>query len=211
MLISRGKDGSLLWVPERIQPIGAFRNLIFECHWHRLVMVCNLLRKWFYLLITWIDNYCEVLLAIYSYLSVLRSSSFSAYHAEEVQALAEIRFRFREKTQPHSYVSWLASELAEDYPPGLFLKAPYLVTEWDEPLFQKLLENFNPQKGQVMLMAREHPNVIPEGGWKIEKWYGTEYYVQKLEPWLVQKVGGLVFFFWNSGWHLPRQMIRLWN
>ncbi|KIJ30195.1 hypothetical protein M422DRAFT_187437 [Sphaerobolus stellatus SS14] len=132
-------------------------------------------------------NYHNIILSFYNYISLLKSSVFAPYHFEDVKAMTELSFRFRENSQPQAYVSWLASELSQGYPPDLLLKGSLLVSEWDESAFRQLLDCFTPDKGRLMLMAKDHPTIHPEGGWKIERWYKTSYHVQKLDPELIKQ------------------------
>ena len=63
-------------------------------------------------------HYDSVLHAIFDYIALLRRSfPLQPYHHAEVATMAETRFRFREKAQPHSYAAALAHNFAEPYPP----------------------------------------------------------------------------------------------
>ncbi|KIJ53958.1 hypothetical protein M422DRAFT_201065 [Sphaerobolus stellatus SS14] len=132
-------------------------------------------------------NYRQVILSVYNYISLLKSSQFAPYYFEEVKTLAELSFRFKEKSQPQGYVSWLSSELSEGYPPELLLKASSIVSEWDEAPIREILDSFTPDKGRIMLMAKDHPTVHPAGAWKSERWYGTQYCVQRFDPEILEQ------------------------
>ncbi|KAH9948332.1 LuxS/MPP-like metallohydrolase [Amylocystis lapponica] len=138
------------------------------------------------------DGYAHhehILLAIFNYISLLRTSPLEAYHFEEMSTMAEIRFRFQEKVQPHTYVSGLAYELSESYPPECILSGASLFREWDEALVRETLEALTLGQGRVMLEAREHSEEIvgKDAQWQAERWYGGEYCVRRMDPAFVEK------------------------
>lgn len=105
--------------------------------------------------------------------------------------MSAINFRFQEKMQPHTYVGWLARELACPYPPSEVLGASELFLEWDESAVRELLDNYLlPEKGRVILEAREHPEV-PSDAWQTERWYGAEYRVRRQDEDVLKKASGI--------------------
>ncbi|KZT12293.1 LuxS/MPP-like metallohydrolase [Laetiporus sulphureus 93-53] len=134
-------------------------------------------------------HYGDVLLAIYGYLNMLRSSPLDEYHFKEISSMSKIRFRFQEKSQPHTYVNWLSYQLSEEYPPELILSGDSIIREWDEVLVRKTLEVLRPENGRVTLEAREHAEEIigKDAQWCTEKWYGTRYCVQRIDSSLMDK------------------------
>lgn len=135
-------------------------------------------------------HYKDVLAAFYDYLALLRDSPLAPHHFAELMQMSAINFRFQEKVQPHTYVGWLARELARPYPPAEVLSASDLFLEWDERAVRELLETYIlPEKGRVTLQAREHPEV-PSDAWKTERWYGAEYCVRRLDEELLKKASG---------------------
>ncbi|KAI0367165.1 LuxS/MPP-like metallohydrolase [Pilatotrama ljubarskyi] len=139
-------------------------------------------------------HYQDVLHAIFAYLSLLRSSPLPLYHFAEVSTMAETRFRFKEKSQPHRYASALAHALAEPYPPQWLLSGDHLYREWDEPLVRRLLDGFVPARSRATLEAKTHLDEVvgKDVQWETEKWYGTRYAVQKYDQVFLQKVSRLL-------------------
>ena len=105
--------------------------------------------------------------------------------------MSKVAFRFSEKSQPHTFVSQTAGRLAEPRPPEWILSGS-VVREWNEESVREILECLVPGKGRVMVMAKEHEQevVAPVGDliWEKERWYGTEYYVRRLEEEFFKKV-----------------------
>ncbi|KAI0658946.1 LuxS/MPP-like metallohydrolase [Cubamyces menziesii] len=137
-------------------------------------------------------HYRDVVRAVYSYIALLRASfPLEAYHFDEVKTMAETRFRFKEKAQPHKYASALAHGLAEPYPPEWLLSGAYLYREYDEALVKGILEGFAPGRGRIVLEAKEHRAEVmgDDVVWETEKWYGTQYAVKRLDESFHQDLG----------------------
>ncbi|KZT69510.1 LuxS/MPP-like metallohydrolase [Daedalea quercina L-15889] len=135
-------------------------------------------------------HYKDILAAFYDYIALLRSSSIKPYHFDEMRRMSEINFRFQEKMQPHTYVGWLAGELARPYLPSQVLSASELFLDWDPQVVQDLLNEYVlPEKGRVILEAREHPDVA-QSEWLRERWYGAEYCVRRIDEELLKKTRG---------------------
>lgn len=102
--------------------------------------------------------------------------------------MAATRFRFQEKYQPHTYARDIACRLLEPIPPERILDSGALTREWDEQCVRELLGFFAPDKGRVLLMAKDHEPDGSDAQWEVERWYGTEYNVKRLEAEFIQKV-----------------------
>lgn len=132
----------------------------------------------------------EVVLTVFNYMTLLRSSDIELYHFEEQRDMSAVSFRFREKSQPHSYSTWLCDQLLEPYPPAWVLSGSSLLRRWDESLIRDILGLLTPERGRVMIMAKHHDSqVVGEDlEWHTERWYGTEYHVQRLSQEFIDKV-----------------------
>lgn len=138
-----------------------------------------------------IGNYHEVVRAVFSYISLLRTSISSLPpHFEELKELSEISFHNREKSQPHTYVASLTRRLEEDPPSQWLLNADSLYRKYSEVAVRVILDCLSPEKARLTLSARNHENCIETNriGWQKEKWYGTEYAVQKFSSDMLEKV-----------------------
>ena len=140
-------------------------------------------------------NYRGVVRTIFSCILLLRTSisSFPPYF-EELKELSEMFFRNREKSQPHTYVISLAGRLEEDPPARWLLSADSLYREYNEVAVEAVLDNLLPERARLTLSARDHENLVETNqiDWQKEKWYGTEYAVQKFSPDIFEEVGPYV-------------------
>ncbi|KAI0646092.1 LuxS/MPP-like metallohydrolase [Trametes meyenii] len=147
-------------------------------------------------------HYRDVVEAIFDYIALLRESPLPTYHYNEVNTMTATSFRFKEKSQPHTYASTLAHALAEPYPPEWLLIGAYVYREWDETTVRRLLDGFVPARARITLEAKNHVKEVvgPNVHWLTEKWYGTQYAVQKIDDALLDKISGTHA---NEELHLP--------
>ncbi|KAF8205797.1 Metalloenzyme, LuxS/M16 peptidase-like protein [Mycena galopus ATCC 62051] len=151
-----------------------------------------------YLTIDGFKNHREVSLTVFKYLTLLRESQFEGFHQHEIVTLAQTKFRFKEKSRPDSYATWVAEHMTRPVPLELILSAQALVWDWDgddqpggggEAKVREYLDTFRVENARVTLMAKgaEHTKLAPNAIWKTEPWYGTEYYVEKFDDAFIQQ------------------------
>ena len=126
------------------------------------------------------EQYREVISACFQYLDLLRSSPLPQWHFEESKELADIRFRFAEKSSPDSYATNISTHMKWPTPRELVISGPSLLWDWDEKLVRKVLEGLSPESGRVFVMGKNMDEIDVNGPWEAEKWYGTEYKVEKM-------------------------------
>lgn len=136
-------------------------------------------------------SYLTVVRTVFSYISLLKTSisSFPQYF-EEFRELSEMFFRNREKSQPHAYVVSLAARLEDDRPAESLLSADSLYREYNEEAVKAVLGCLLPGKARLTLSAKDHETLAVSSGivWQNEKWYGTEYAVQKFGTDILEEV-----------------------
>ncbi|KAJ7256509.1 Metalloenzyme, LuxS/M16 peptidase-like protein [Mycena haematopus] len=147
------------------------------------------------------QNHREISLTVFKYLELLRESQFEGFHQHEMVTLAQTKFRFKEKSRPDSYATWVAEHMTRPVPLELVLSAPALMWDWDgddqpggggEAKVRAYLDTFRVENARVTLMAKgeEHAKLAPNAVWKKEPWYGTEYYVEKFDDAFIQRAQG---------------------
>ncbi|KZV96205.1 hypothetical protein EXIGLDRAFT_747787 [Exidia glandulosa HHB12029] len=130
-------------------------------------------------------RYREVVLTMCKYLNLLRdTSSFPIHLFNELKVLAETRFNFAEKRTSDSYVSALSEQMQRPFPPENVLSGNTLLWDWDEPLVRRILAELLPEKGRVIVMAKDYAPLgleDPSVKWDQEKWYKTTYNLQDMD------------------------------
>ena len=129
------------------------------------------------------------MLAVFNYISLIKSSTMDLWHQHEIAQISDIRFRFQEKRQPQDTAVSLSQQLAMPYPLELVMKAGTVTLPWDSAngeglaAAQRLLASLKVEECRTVLMGRkdEHDKVAGEQEWLTEPIYGTQYRVQRYD------------------------------
>lgn len=112
---------------------------------------------------------------VFQYIELLKKTGVQESTFGEVQSLASLAFRFKEKYPPSQYTSRLAGLMQHGYPPQFVLSGPSLIREYNPDLINKNLSCLRPDNFRIMVASREAPNGIQFT--KKERWYDTEFEV----------------------------------
>ena len=98
--------------------------------------------------------------------------------------MAEVNFRFREKTQSYRFTSELSSFMHKSLPREYLLSGYGLLRKFDPKLIKQGLEYLQPDNFRMLIVSRDFP-----GTWELkEKWYGTEYTCQPIPAELMDEI-----------------------
>ncbi|MFC1579177.1 insulinase family protein, partial [Pseudomonadota bacterium] len=98
------------------------------------------------------EQYSRVVELFFSYMKMLRREGAQQWLYEEQARLAALGFRFKERVEPMSYVSAIASGM-HDYAPLDILRGPYIMDRYDEIMLNGLLEHIRVDNALVILTA----------------------------------------------------------
>ncbi|GAA5900616.1 uncharacterized protein JCM6883_002901 [Sporobolomyces salmoneus] len=124
-----------------------------------------------------LDNYEEIAQLVFAYISLLRSSPPSSTLFSEVAALSSLAFRFKESSSPSNTTSMLSMSMSKPYPREKLLSAPWLCTEWHPQQVDDLLKLMTPENSRLFVVSQKEVGGRVYG--EKEKWYGTEYCIEK--------------------------------
>jgi insulysin len=154
------------------------------------------------------QNYREVGMATFKYISMLRSTDLSPTHQIEVSSLSNIRFRFSEKRRPDDYAVWVADKLSWPVPREFVIKAPQVVSEWHhngtaQAVAFQTLKGLSVKNSRTVLMAKQgvFQKLLGTQQWQTEPWYGTQYRVEQLDEDFIREAEGPNTI---EAFHLPR-------
>jgi secreted Zn-dependent insulinase-like peptidase len=84
----------------------------------------------------------------------------------------------------------LTGKLEEDRPAQWLLNADSSYREYSEVAMKVVLDCILPGRARLTLSAKAHENLVETSKieWQKERWYGTEYSVQKFGPEILGKV-----------------------
>lgn len=131
-------------------------------------------------------HYQDVILTIFKYINLLKKDGVQPRIFEEVQSLASLAFRFKEKYPPSQYTSRLAGLMQHGYPSSYILSGPSLIREYDADLIKSNLDWIRPDNFRIMLASQTPPEGIEFT--ERETWYGTEYKVVDFDQKLIQVI-----------------------
>ncbi|GAA6026838.1 hypothetical protein JCM8097_005898 [Rhodosporidiobolus ruineniae] len=125
-----------------------------------------------------LDNYETVASSLFAYVSLLRAQPPPEWSFNEVASLSQLAFRFKEKSPPTNTVSNLSILMSKPWPREKVLSAPWVCSEFFPAKVDELLGLLRPENCRIFLSAqKEIEGRTYEGR---EKWYGTEYTVEKM-------------------------------
>ncbi|KIP12311.1 hypothetical protein PHLGIDRAFT_21111 [Phlebiopsis gigantea 11061_1 CR5-6] len=139
------------------------------------------------------DQYKNVILAVFKYLSMMRSSPLPEWYQHEIAEIRDIRFKFQEKRSPDDYATWISEHMAWPVPREQIFSGHQLVEEWNgkdgEQEVRNILDSLRIENGRVLLMAKkeEHERLAGVIDWEEEPIYGTRYRVERFDTEFISK------------------------
>ncbi|KAG8529895.1 uncharacterized protein KY384_005376 [Bacidia gigantensis] len=122
-------------------------------------------------------RYKDVVEVVFEYVSLIKAQSPQKWIMDEVKGMAEVDFKFREKTPASSFASSMSSIMQKPLPREWLLSGLELIRKFDEPAISKAMAHIRPDNFRLTVVSRDFP-----GDWnQKEKWYGTEYKVERFD------------------------------
>ena len=121
----------------------------------------------------------DIIAHVFEYLRLIADKGINEWMYAEQHRLAEIDFRFQEKSDPTRYVSYVAKNL-QIYPTADALRGPYAMDEYDPELIRSFLARLTPDNVLITVNASglETDAVTP--------YFGAPYKIGALPETLVQ-------------------------
>ena len=123
-----------------------------------------------------LQKYQEIVKVVMQYISLLKESPPQKWIVDEVKGMAEVDFKFKQKSQPSSFTSRYSSVMQKPLPREWILSGQSLIRKFDAQAITKALGYLRPDNYRLTIISQDYP-----GDWdQKEQWYGTEYKVQKI-------------------------------
>lgn len=123
-----------------------------------------------------LKNYHEVIKIIFQYISLLRDNPAERWIHEEQKGIADVDFKFKQKTPASRFTSRTSSEMQKPIPREWLLSGHSRVRTFDPKAIERGLAKLSPENMRISIVSQKFP-----GDWdKKEKWYGTEYRYEKI-------------------------------
>ncbi|KAI0010148.1 LuxS/MPP-like metallohydrolase [Xylariaceae sp. FL0662B] len=118
-----------------------------------------------------LKHYKEIIKVFFQYISLLRQTLPQEWIFEEQKGMADVDFKFKQKTPASRFTSKICSVMQKPLPREWLLSGQSLLRRFDPTSIVKGIELLRPDNMRMTIVSREFP-----GGWdQKEKWYGTEY------------------------------------
>ncbi|BDD58887.1 Insulinase (Peptidase M16) [Monascus purpureus] len=117
----------------------------------------------------------EVAKVIFEYISMIKEREPEQWIFDEMKNLAAVDFRFKQKTPASRFTSKLSSVMQKPLPRE-WLLSESLFRKFNPEKIKEALSYFRADNFRIIIVAPDYP-----GDWNCkEKWYGTEYKVEKV-------------------------------
>eukprot|EP00794_Sanderia_malayensis_P007262 gene7262-8072_t len=116
------------------------------------------------------DHVDEIILHVFQYINLLREKGPQEWIFNEIKALDDMTFRYKDKEKPYSLATMISHSL-QVYPIEDVLCGPYKLTIFDPELINSLLDHLKPSKLRVKLTSKTFEGTTDS----IEEWYNTAY------------------------------------
>ncbi|KAL8823850.1 MAG: hypothetical protein Q9191_005497 [Dirinaria sp. TL-2023a] len=123
-------------------------------------------------------EYKEVVKVIFQYISLLKETPPEQWIVDEVKGMAEVDFRFQQKSPASSFASKTSSVMQKPLPRERLLSGSSLIRRFDPEGIKKGLDYLRTDNYRLTIVSQTFP-----GDWdQKERWYGTEYKIERIDP-----------------------------
>ena len=122
--------------------------------------------------------YREIVEVVFQYLSLIRESLPQKWIFDEVKGMSEVDFKFQEKSTASNFVRTMCSTMQKPLPREWLLSNTDLLRQFDGNAISTALEYLKADNYRLTIVSQKYP-----GDWPLkERWYGTEYKVERISP-----------------------------
>ncbi|KAH8667118.1 a-pheromone processing metallopeptidase ste23 [Xylariales sp. PMI_506] len=130
-------------------------------------------------------NYKEIVKVVFMYIGLLRDGKPQERFFQEAKSLAELHFRFKEKTPVRDFAKTVCARMQTSVPRE-WLLGPQCLRKFDPDAITMALHCLRPDNLRLTLVS-------PDGIWdQKEKWYGTEYRQEYISEEFINQLGQFI-------------------
>ncbi|KAG6008577.1 hypothetical protein E4U21_004217 [Claviceps maximensis] len=123
-----------------------------------------------------LKHYSQIVQIIFQYVAMLRESPPQEWIFEEQKGMADVDFKFRQKTLASRFTSRVSSVMQKPLPREWLLSGESRLRKFDASAISRALDKLRPDNFRMTIVSNNFP-----GNWdKKEKWYGTEYRYERI-------------------------------
>ena len=124
-----------------------------------------------------LNEYQEVMKVVFQYISLIKEHPPQQWIFDEVKGMAEVDFRFQQKSPASTFTSGVSSVMQKPIPREWLVSGTSLLRKFDSEAINKGLACLRADNYRLTIVSQTFP-----GDWdQKEKWYGTEYKCQPID------------------------------
>lgn len=131
-----------------------------------------------------LKKYRDVVKVVFQYIGMLKNSPPIEWMFEEQKNMAEVEFRFRQKSPASRFSSGTSSIMQKPLPREYLLSGTSKFRKFDAQAIVNAMQFLKEDNFRLMIVSQDFP-----GGWnEKEKWYGTDYKVDTIPDDVIQEI-----------------------
>ncbi|KAL2694046.1 hypothetical protein Neosp_000616 [[Neocosmospora] mangrovei] len=131
-----------------------------------------------------LKNYPEIVKIFFQYITLLRESPPQEWIFQEQKGMADVDFKFKQKTPASRFTSRISSVMQKPLPREWLLSGHSRLRTFEPKQIEDALAMIRPDNFRMVIVSRNYP-----GNWdQKEKWYGTEYRYEKIPEDLMKEI-----------------------
>ena len=131
-----------------------------------------------------LKNYHEIVKIVFHYIGMMKANPPVEWMHQEMKNMAEVDFRFRQKSPASRFTSATSSVMQKNLPRTWLLSNTSKFRKFDSNAIVQAMQYLREDNFRLMLVSQDYP-----GNWdKKEKWYGTDYAVASIPTEVLSEV-----------------------
>jgi insulysin len=123
-----------------------------------------------------LKHYQDIVAVIFQYIAMIKEKPPQEWIVEELKGIAAVEFKYQQKSRASSFTSKVSSVMQKPLPRKFLLSGSRLIRKFDPEVITEALGYLRPDNFRISVVSQTFP-----GKWdQQEKWYGTEYFVEKI-------------------------------
>lgn len=123
-----------------------------------------------------LQQYHEILKVVFNYIAMMKEEPPQEWIFDEMKRMGEVNFRFRQKSRAVTFTYSTSSVMQKPLPRNWLLSGSSRLRKFDPDAVAQSIQYLRPDNFRLMISSQDH---LPPLDQK-EKWYKTEYAVQKI-------------------------------
>jgi insulysin len=123
-----------------------------------------------------LKNYQEVIKTVFQYISMMRENPPLEWMFEEQKNMADVEFKFKQKSPASRFTSRISAVMQKPLPRNWLLSGTSKFRRFDPKGIIQAMQYLRDDNFRLMIVSQDYPVEFD----KKEKWYGTEYRMEKI-------------------------------